>query len=85
MKKIGKSGWCSKEAKVYQVIGEDNIYFYGPAQHAMWFATQGANPMAEPSDGELQVSQLIVNKHSLFWETKQALQEKLSHQWQMNF
>ncbi len=83
LKKTGKNEedwkkwWCSKEAKVYQVIGEDNIYFYGPAQHAMWFATQGANPMAEPSDGELQVSQLIVNKHSLFLGNKASSSGKI--------
>lgn len=65
-----KKFWCSKDAKVYQVIGEDNIYFYGPAQHAMWLATQGDNPKVIADDGNLQISQLIVNKHSLFMGNK---------------
>lgn len=65
-----KNWWCSKDAKVYQILGEDNIYFYGPAQHAMWFATQKRNPQVDALDGELQMSQLIVNKHSLFMGNK---------------
>lgn len=30
--------WCSDEAQVYQFIGQDNIYFYGIAQTALWEA-----------------------------------------------
>lgn len=65
-----KKYWCSKDAKVYQILGEDNTYFYGPAQHAMWFATQGKNPVIDAPEGELQMSQLVVNKHSLFMGNK---------------
>lgn len=65
-----KKYWCRKDAKVYQILGEDNIYFYGPAQHAMWFATQSGKPKVEADDGDLQMSQLIVNKHSLFMGNK---------------
>ncbi|MBQ7918233.1 MAG: class I tRNA ligase family protein [Clostridia bacterium] len=65
-----KKYWCSKDAKVYQVLGEDNIYFYGPAQHAMWLATQEGTPRVDAPDGDLQISQLIVNKHSLFMGNK---------------
>lgn len=65
-----KNWWCKKDAKVYQVLGEDNIYFYGPAQHAMWFATQDGTPTVDAPDGNLQMSQLIVNKHSLFMGNK---------------
>ena len=65
-----KNWWCSKDAKVYQVLGEDNIYFYGPAQHAMWLATQDGEPVVDAPDGKLQISQLIVNKHSLFMGNK---------------
>ena len=65
-----KNWWCSKDAKVYQVLGEDNTYFYGPAQHAMWFATQSGNPSVNAPEGNLQMSQLIVNKHSLFMGNK---------------
>lgn len=65
-----KKYWCSKDAKVYQVLGEDNAYFYGPAQHAMWLATQEGNPVVDAPEGNLQISQLIVNKHSLFMGNK---------------
>lgn len=65
-----KKYWCRKDAKVYQILGEDNTYFYGPAQHAMWFATQSGKPKVEADDGDLQMSQLIVNKHSLFMGNK---------------
>ena len=30
--------WCSDDAKVYQFIGQDNIYFYCVAQTALWEA-----------------------------------------------
>lgn len=72
-----KNWWCSKDAKVYQVIGEDNIYFYGPAQHAMWFATQEGEPTIDAKDGDLQMSQLIVNKHSLFMGNKASSSGKI--------
>lgn len=65
-----KKYWCEKDAKVYQVLGEDNVYFYGPAQHAMWLATQDGKPLVEVPNGGLQISQLIVNKHSLFMGNK---------------
>ena len=65
-----KKYWCSKDAKVYQVLGEDNAYFYGPAQHAMWLATQDGEPVVDAPEGNLQISQLIVNKHSLFMGNK---------------
>ena len=69
--------WCSKDSIVYQVLGEDNIYFYGPAQHAMWFATQGNNPKVKAPDGNLQMSRLIVNKHSLFMGNKASSSGKV--------
>ena len=65
-----KKYWCSKESKVYQVLGEDNIYFYGPAQHAMWLATQKGKAVLDAPEGDLQISQLVVNKHSLFMGNK---------------
>lgn len=65
-----KKYWCSSESKVYQVLGEDNIYFYGPAQHAMWLAMQDGDPSVDVPEGDLQISNLIVNKHSLFMGNK---------------
>ncbi|MCL2797259.1 MAG: class I tRNA ligase family protein [Firmicutes bacterium] len=36
-----KNYWCSSEAKAYQFIGEDNIYFYNLAEPAMFAALRG--------------------------------------------
>lgn len=65
-----KDWWCSPEAKVYQFIGEDNIYFYGPAEMAMFFALQGQNPVLKVPKGHLQIPKLIANKHILFLNKK---------------
>lgn len=65
-----KDWWCSKDAAVYQFIGEDNIYFYGIAQGAMWLGTQGKEPTLDPPTGQLQMSHLIANRHILFLDKK---------------
>lgn len=65
-----KQWWCSREAHVYQFIGSDNVYFYGPAEIAMFMATQGKNPSTDPSEGDLQLPSLIVNNHILFLNKK---------------
>ncbi len=65
-----KDYWCSKDSYIYQILGEDNMYFYGPVQHAMWLCTQGKKPSLEIPEGELNMSHLIVNKHSLFLGNK---------------
>ncbi len=61
-----KNWWMSKDCIPYQMIGEDNIYFYGPAQHAIWFCMQGKNPTVNVKDGDLSISWIIDNKHTLF-------------------
>ena len=35
-----KDWWCSPDSKVYQFIGEDNVYFYGPVEMAMFMGSQ---------------------------------------------
>ncbi len=66
-----KSYWCSKEAKVYQFIGQDNIYFYGIAEPAMWMAQQAAaEKTADPAEGELQMPTIVANHHILFLDKK---------------
>ena len=65
-----KDYWCNKDSYIYQILGEDNMYFYGPVQHAMWLCTQGKNPSLNIPNGELNMSHLIVNKHSLFLGNK---------------
>lgn len=66
-----KKFWCSKDAKVYQFIGQDNIYFYGIAEMAMFMAAQGKEPLtAEPEDGQLTLPTLVANNHILFLNKK---------------
>jgi methionyl-tRNA synthetase len=65
-----KDWWCSGDAKVFQFIGQDNVYFYGPAEMAMFMGTQGPTPTVNPAEGELQLPDLIVNNHVLFLDKK---------------
>jgi methionyl-tRNA synthetase len=59
--------WCSPDSVVYQFIGQDNIYFYGVAQTAMWSALpQDHEPRPTAAPGELQQSHLIANYHLQF-------------------
>jgi methionyl-tRNA synthetase len=55
-----KKYWADDEAEVYQFIGEDNLYFYGPAQQAIWHA-MGQN---------LKPTNIIPSKHVLFLNKK---------------
>ena len=52
--------WCDKDARVYQFIGQDNIYFYCIAQPAMW----------EALDWNLFQDTPIANYHILFMNKK---------------
>ena len=55
-----KKYWASEDAEVYQFIGEDNLYFYGPAQQAIW---QAMNINLKPTN-------IIPSKHVLFLNKK---------------
>jgi methionyl-tRNA synthetase len=65
-----KDWWCSKDAHVYQFIGEDNVYFYGPVEMAMLMGDQGNTPTSVPPEGNFQLPELIANKHILFLDKK---------------
>lgn len=66
-----KDYWCSKDATVYQFIGQDNIYFYGVAEPAMWMAQQAAQQKtADAPEGELQMPVIVANHHILFLDKK---------------
>ncbi|MBQ4534634.1 MAG: class I tRNA ligase family protein [Ruminococcus sp.] len=66
-----KKYWCSKDATVYQFIGQDNIYFYGITEPAMWMAQQnGEEKTASPAEGELQMPIIVANHHILFLDKK---------------
>jgi methionyl-tRNA synthetase len=62
--------WCTKDAAVIQFIGEDNVYFYGPAEMAMFLGLQGKEPVFPPPEGTMQLPTLVVNKHVQFLNKK---------------
>ncbi len=64
-----KKYWCSEDAKIYQFIGSDNIYFYGIAQQAMFMAMQQGDCHLS-KDGDLQLSTLVPVNHILFMNKK---------------
>ena len=61
-----RAWWCSDDARVYQFIGQDNIYFYGVAQTALWAATQGEEPCAQGTGDQLRQTTLVPDYHALF-------------------
>jgi len=66
-----KDYWCSKKSNVYQFIGQDNIYFYGIAEPAMWMAQQNSETKTSaPEEGELQMPLIVANHHILFLDKK---------------
>ncbi len=62
--------WCDDQARVYQFIGEDNAYFYGPAQMALFLALQDNDAGKDLSLGHLKLTDLVVNSHLLFLDRK---------------
>lgn len=65
-----KEFWNSKDSKVYQFIGEDNIYFYGIAEMALFMALLGINSEDEVNFENISLPQLIANNHVLFMDKK---------------
>lgn len=65
-----KDWWCSKDANVFQFIGQDNIYFYGLAEPALFMALQEGEPGTAPQEGQLQMPVLVPNNHILFLDKK---------------
>ncbi len=65
-----KTWWNSKNSKVYQFIGEDNIYFYGVAEMAMFMALRGINSDDKADFENINLPHLIANNHLLFMDKK---------------
>lgn len=66
-----KDYWCSDDAKVYQFIGQDNLYFYGVAQPALLEATNGnARNTIMELETPLRQTTLVANYHMLFGDKK---------------
>ena len=59
--------WCSEDARVYQFIGQDNIYFYCVAQPALWEALGWGLTQDVP----------VANYHILFMNKKASSSGKI--------
>jgi methionyl-tRNA synthetase len=71
-----KKWWNHKDSLVYQFIGEDNIYFYGIAEMAMFEALfyledkKKKQKESIESNEETPLPHLIANRHILFMDKK---------------
>lgn len=61
-----KDWWFAKDAMVYQFMGEDNIYFYGIAEMALFTALFDTKEICD----DIKLPHLIANKHILFMDKK---------------
>ena len=62
--------WCSDDACVFQFIGQDNLYFYGVAQPALFEALRPGAMFDGEDDDRLRQTTLIANHHLLFGKKK---------------
>lgn len=69
--------WCSKDAGVYQFIGEDNIFYYGLAQMAMFLGLQSDEVAVDADEGHLRLTHIIANRHLLFLDKKASSSGKV--------
>ncbi len=72
-----KDYWLSEDAKVYQFIGEDNIYFYGIAEMAMLMAYLDHKGDLEEALTGINFPHLVANCHLLFLNTKASSSGKI--------
>lgn len=56
--------WCNPEARIYQFVGQDNVFFYVLMQGAMWLGMQD-DPHRLPLPGELQLTDVLGCFHLL--------------------
>lgn len=61
--------WFNDESKVYQFIGEDNIYFYAIAQTGLFTGLQIPKGKV-PNMEKVHLTQIIANRHLLYMDTK---------------
>ena len=63
--------WCDEDAEVYQFIGQDNLYFYGVVQPALWEALRPGEIFShDATDRPLRQTRLIANYHVLLGNKK---------------
>ena len=83
LKSIGKAAeewkdwWLKEDTKVYQFIGEDNIYFYGIAEMAMLMAYSDHDPDSNEDLSTINFPQLVANCHLLFLDSKASSSGKV--------
>ncbi|MDO4753448.1 MAG: class I tRNA ligase family protein [Bacillota bacterium] len=65
-----KAWWLSDEAEQYQVIGEDNVYFYGIAEMGLLMAYLGIMPSDDKYPGGYDYPMLVSNSHLLYMDAK---------------
>lgn len=59
-----KRFWKEPGAKIFQFLGQDNVYFYVLMQGAMWFGTQD-DIHSQPSKGDYQLTEILSVFHLL--------------------
>lgn len=62
--------WCAEDSEVFQFIGQDNLYFYGVAQPALWDALGSGGVFNTEGSLPLKQTTLIANYHLLFGKVK---------------
>lgn len=63
--------WCAADSEIYQFIGQDNLYFYGVAQPALWHALEPGDIFAgDSANHPLRQTNLIANYHVLYGDKK---------------
>jgi methionyl-tRNA synthetase len=53
-----KKFWKDPEARIFQFLGQDNVYFYVLMQGAMWLGSQ-QNPFKQPEAGDFQLTDVF--------------------------
>ena len=65
-----RDGSDKDEAEIYQFIGQDNLYFYGVVQPALWEALEPGQIFEAESDMRLRQTRLVANHHVLYGSKK---------------
>jgi methionyl-tRNA synthetase len=54
--------WKDPDAKIYQFLGQDNVYFYTLMQGALWLSMQDS-PHRQPQKGDYQMTEIFAVQH----------------------
>jgi methionyl-tRNA synthetase len=63
--------WCDPQARIYQFLGQDNVFFYVLMQAALWLDSQ-EDPHRLPVAGELQLNDVFGCFHLLVGGAKMS-------------